>query len=169
MFDFPRTGEDFLHRAGRTGRAGRAGRVTCLVGSTERKQATAAAAALDTGQPLLHAFGSATRRGAGADGVPSSEGGNTADRGKQSHGAGLKPAKSGPGFNQAQRGAGLQQAKSGPGSKQAKSGPGSKQAQSGVRESARKSGFEDDWMAGRVSVNGPLVRRSRGKPRRRRA
>lgn len=135
MFDFPRTGEDFLHRAGRTGRAGRAGRVTCLVGPTERQQAAAAERAIATGEPMLHAFGSTTRRGGGAVGREAA--------GKPTASAGAKPSP--PTDTSTLRGKPAQRMRP-----------------------RRDRGDESDWVARKVRVRGPLVRRGgSGKANRR--
>jgi superfamily II DNA/RNA helicase len=71
MFDFPHTGEDFLHRAGRTGRGEAPGLVVCLVGGgRERDFASKAKRALEQRSPLLHLWGHLTRRGAGRAAQP---------------------------------------------------------------------------------------------------
>jgi superfamily II DNA/RNA helicase len=52
MFDFPKTGVEYLHRAGRTGRLGRRGRVISLVNDKESLIAERIEKAIKNGDSL---------------------------------------------------------------------------------------------------------------------
>lgn len=52
MFDFPKNGIDYLHRAGRTGRLGTTGQVTCFVGRKDRRLAATIERTIRMRKPL---------------------------------------------------------------------------------------------------------------------
>jgi superfamily II DNA/RNA helicase len=52
MYDFPKNGIDYLHRAGRTGRVGQVGHVTCLVGRKDKRLAATIERTIRMRKPL---------------------------------------------------------------------------------------------------------------------
>jgi len=157
MFDFPRTGEDFLHRAGRTARAGRAGRVLCLVGQREVDQAARAEAAMRSGAPLLEAWGGTTRRGAGGGAQASSTGKRGGEGGGQRPRR-ATPAAPGPGgateASQKQRQGGSDGR--GPAPKR-KAGDGAARGRRSAGSKPRPERDTDAWTARPVRWDRPFV------------